>query len=121
MGSIRGIKSKAREEERATEARKRENQDRQGEEDFQTWQENPDPHYSEHCSDKPPCFGSEAPAMGDPFPQCHDCNIQGLCVKDFEDWSNHHVPDDANYEEELKDELWEQDYKDWIEEQSQKE
>ena len=112
MGSIRGIKSKAREEERATEARKRENQDRQWEQDYEAWQENPDPHYSEHCPDKPPCFGSENPAMGDPFPQCHDCYLQGPCVEDFDNWFN---------QEKLKDEQWEQDYKDWIEEQSQKE
>lgn len=124
MGSIRGIKTKARAEERAAEARKRENQDRHWEEDYQTWQQDADPHYSEYFSDKRLCFRSGYPVLGNPLPQCSTCNVQDSCIAEFIDWINYWHFDPGNYErelEELEALQWEQDYNDWIEEQSQDE
>ncbi len=125
MGSIRDIKTQARVEELAAETRRREDQDRQWVDDYNSWLQEPDPNYSQFHMGRPPCFGSQYPAMGCPLPECAWCRVQGACVDDFADWYRHQSFDLSGSLDELEncermqDELWAEEYDDWIQRQSQ--
>ena len=130
MGSLRSIKTEVRDEERAAEGLKRENQDRQWEEEYESWQQSHDANYSEHNGEKRPCFGSHYCIQEPISPQCRHCNAQDSCYREHFDYlvycsSISFVPitvddleEEYDYEQDL---LWEQDYDFWIKEQSREE
>lgn len=127
MGSIRGIKTKVRFEERAAEGRKCEIQDRQWEESYDSWQLSHDPNYSEHNGENRPCFGSHYSAQESLSPQCKICNVRQTCESAWIDFlvycsSVHFDPGPhyghLDYDCE-QDRLWEEEREEWIEEQSE--
>lgn len=77
MGSLRGIKSKLKEEERAEVARK----DRQYEQDCLEWKDDPERYYSDHYATCPSCFGSFDP-YDCPHPYwCYfECRFMDECL-----------------------------------------
>jgi len=125
MGSIRGIKTKAKVEEKAAEALKREIQDRQWAEDYESWQHSHDPNNSEHNGEDRHCFGWPDSVQEPLSPQCRSCNAVDTCASAWFYWKRCHV-DPVNYDFESdydyeQDRLWGEEYKDWIEEQSREE
>ncbi len=124
MGYLRGLKTKIRAEERAKEAI----WDRLHEEDREAWQLSHDPNYSEHNGEHRGCFGNYL-LMESLSPQCRSCNARDACESFSFDilhyWRRCHADprfDDSESDDDYRKEmLCEEDYKDWIREQSAEE
>ncbi|MBI4962455.1 MAG: hypothetical protein HY913_04200 [Desulfomonile tiedjei] len=99
MGSLRGIKTEVRADEKAQEARKREAQDKQFEQDYLDWLSDPERHYKQYF--RPSCLGCIDDWIG-PSP-CEWCLWQDNCIDIF--WEEEGDP----RVEELEQQEWLED------------
>ncbi len=104
MGSIRGIKTAKRAEERAAE----DTRNKQWEQEYQDWLKDPDRLYRDYGR---PCFGSCDPFLC-PYPHyCqYECGFMDACQIEY-----------LGYDPTFEDMLWDEEYKEWIEQQSREE